>query len=402
MKKNFFTLKICRCCGNKKLKGIIDLGSQPLANNLKISPNQKEDFYPLKINYCPKCHNCQLSVCVNPKKLFNEYFYLSSVSKTLRVHFINAAKKYIKFLNLKKSSLIIDIGSNDGIGLIPFKNLGFKNLIGVEPAKNLAKLSNKKKIKTFNNYLNNKIVIKIKRKADLVLASNVFAHSHNLKAMAKNMLNLLSREGTLIIEVQYLLDMIKSNTFDNIYHEHFNYWSLTSLNFLFKSLNSSIYRVERINTHGGSIRIFVSKNKKTKTHKNVFELLKKEKKFGLYKVSTYKNFASKIYNSKKKFKKNLRKIFKKNGKIIFFGAPAKATTALNYYGVSNQANCIIEDNNLKQNKFLPGVNIPIYSKDKIKFKSNIVVVLAWNFFKEIKKNNKSISKRFISIKDLQK
>ena len=220
--------------------------------------------------------------------------------------------------------------------------------------------------------------------------------------MAKNMLNLLNREGTLIIEVQYLLDMIKSNTFDNIYHEHFNYWSLTSLNFLFKSLNSSIYRVERINTHGGSIRIFVTKDKRIKTHKNVFELLKKEKKFGLYKVSTYKNFASKIYNSKKKFKKNLRKIFKENGKIIFFGAPAKATTALNYYGVSNKAKYIIEDNNLKQNKFLPGVNIPIYSKDKIKFKSNIIVVLAWNFFKEIKKNNKSISKRFISIKDLQK
>ena len=132
----------------------------------------------------------------------------------------------------------------------------------------------------------------------------MFAHSHNLKSMAKNMLNLLSQEGTLIIEVQYLLDMIKSNTFDNIYHEHFNYWSLTSFKFFFKSLDSSIYKAERINTHGGSIRIFVTKNKRKKTQKNVFELLKREKKFGLYKILTYKNFASKIYNSKK----NLLKI----------------------------------------------------------------------------------------------
>ncbi len=402
MKKNFFSLKICRCCGNRKIKKIIDLGNQPLANNLKSNPYKKDEFFPLKINYCPKCHNCQLSICVNPKKLFNRYLYLSSVSKTLKTHFTNAAKKYIKYFNLKKTSLIIDIGSNDGIGLIPFKDMGYKNVIGIEPAKNLAKLSNSKGIKTLNDYLDEKVIFKIRRKADLVLASNVFAHSHDLKDMAKNMLNLLKQDGTVIIEVQYILDMIKSNTFDNIYHEHFNYWSLTSINFLFNSLNSFIYRVERIDTHGGSIRIFITKNKKKKIQRNVFKLLNTEKKFGLYKISTYKNFASQIQNSKKKFKKKFGKIFRKNGKIIFFGAPAKATTMLNYYGVSNQAQCIIEDNILKINKFLPGVNIPIYSKDKIKSKSNLVVVLAWNFFEEIKKNNKSIFKRFINIKELEK
>ena len=401
MKKNFFYLKVCRCCGSNKLNKVIDLGEQPLANNLKEKLNQKDNYYPLEVNYCSDCHNCQLSICVNPKKLFNKYLYLSSVSKTFKDHFNYAAKRYIKFFDLNKTSLIIDIGSNDGVGLLPFKNLGFENIIGIEPAQNLAKLSNRKGIKTFNDYLNKRIVSKIKTKADLVLASNVFAHSNSLKAMAENMLNLLSKNGTLIIEVQYLLDMIKSNTFDNIYHEHFNYWSLISLNFFFKSLKAIVYKVESISTHGGSIRIYVSKNKKVKIQKNVFSFLSKEKRFGLDKILTYKKFASQIYESKKNFIKNFNKIYKKKGKLILFGAPAKATTVLNYYGISKQVKFIVEDNHLKQNKFLPGVNIPIYSKDKIKIKSDLIIVLAWNFFKEIKKNNSDLSLNFINIKELE-
>ena len=276
MTNNFYYLKKCRCCGSKKLKKIVDLGKQPLANNLKSSKYKKDELYPLVINYCRKCNNCQLSICVKPTKLFKNYLYLSSVSKTLRSHFNNAAKKYVKLFGLDKNSLIIDVGSNDGVGLLPFKIKGFNNLIGIEPAYNLSKITNKKGIKTINTFLNKSTITKIKKKSDLVLASNVFAHNHNLREMAINMLKLLKTNGTLVIEVQHLLKTIQDVTFDNIYHEHYNYWSLISLKNFFGGLDAVIYKAEKIKTHGGSIRVYVSKNKKKIFKKACVILLKKK------------------------------------------------------------------------------------------------------------------------------
>ena len=194
----------CRSCGNTKLKRVVSLGYQPLANNLLKKKDEKCELYPLEVNYCPQCHNCQLSVAIDPKKMFSNYLYTSSTSKSFREHFINAAKKYTKDFKLnKKKSYIIDVGSNDGVALKPFRDLGFKNILGIEPAKNLAKLANKNKIKTFNGFLEEKNLKKIKKNADLILASNVFAHSDKLKEMARCMLSLLNNKGTLIIEDQY-------------------------------------------------------------------------------------------------------------------------------------------------------------------------------------------------------
>ena len=255
----------CRSCGNLNLKRVVSLGYQPLANNLLNKKEEKCELYPLEVNYCEKCHNCQLSVSVDPKKMFSNYLYTSSTSRVFREHFIQAAKKYSKELNLnKKKSYIIDIGSNDGVALKPFLDLGFKKVLGIEPAKNLAKLANKNKIKTFNGFLEKKNVKKIKKNADLILASNVFAHSDKLKEMAECMLILLSKKGTIVIEVQYLMDTLKDLTFDNIYHEHYNYWSLTSLINFFNKLDAKIFKSERINTHGGSIRVYIKKDKKVK------------------------------------------------------------------------------------------------------------------------------------------
>ena len=392
----------CRSCGNNKLKRVVSLGYQPLANNLIKSKNDKSELYPLEMNYCEICHNCQLSVSVDPKKMFSNYLYTSSTSKIFRDHFIKAAKSYIKDFKLSpKKSYIIDIGSNDGVALKPFKDLNFKNILGVEPAKNLAKVANKNKIKTFNGFLNKKNIKKIKKGANLILASNVFAHSDNLKEMAECMFKLLDKKGTIIIEVQYLLNTLKDLTFDNIYHEHYNYWSLTSLNNFFNRLNAKIYRSEKIDTHGGSIRIYVSKDKSKKVEKSVTKLIADENKFGIKKFDTYKNFGEKVYKIRDNILKNFNKLKKSHKKIIGYGAPAKATTALNFYGISDQIDFIVEDNSLKHNKFIPGVKIPIKSKKKVKNNNNTMVVLAWNFYKDIKKNNANLSKNFINIKELE-
>ena len=279
--------------------------------------------------------------------------------------------------------------------------MGFKKILGVEPAKNLAKLANKNKIKTFNGFLEKNNLSKIKKNADLILASNVFAHSDKLKEMAECIFKLLSRNGTIIIEVQYLLNTLKDLTFDNIYHEHYNYWSLTSLTNFFNKHGASIYRVERINTHGGSIRSYIKKGKRIKIENSIKELIKEEEKFGIKKYQTYQEFAKKVYKIRNNIRKNILNLKSKNNKIIGYGSPAKATTALNFFGISNEIECIVEDNNLKHGKYLPGMKIPILSKDKIKEKPDCALVLAWNFFDEIKKNNRDLADKFVSIKDLE-
>ena len=392
----------CRSCDNTNLKRVVSLGYQPLANNLINKIDEKFDLYPLEVNYCNKCHNCQLSVAVDPKKMFSNYLYTSSTSKVFRDHFAEAAKKYYKELRLnKKKSYIIDIGSNDGIALKSFIDLGFKNVLGIEPAKNLAKLANKNKIKTFNGFLEKKNIKKIKKNADLILASNVFAHSDKLKEMAECMLSLLSKKGTIVIEVQYLMNMLKDLTFDNIYHEHYNYWSLTSLVYFFKQFNAKIIKSEKVDTHGGSIRIYIKKDNAAKIESSVKIMLKEEENFGIKNYNTYKKFGEKVYKIRENILTNIKKLKNDKKKIIGFGAPAKATTALNFFGISKEIDFIVEDNNLKHNKFVPGVKIPIKNKSEIKNKKNVILVLAWNFYKDIKKNNSDLSDNFINIKELE-
>ena len=392
----------CRCCGSKNLKRVLSLGYQPLANNLLKNKKSKCEFYPLEMNLCKECYNCQLSVAINPKKMFSNYLYLSSTSKLFREHFEKAAKKYINEFKLSpKKSYIIDVGSNDGIALKPFKNLKFQKLLGIEPAKNLAKIANKEKIKTYNGFLDKNSLKKIKKNADLILASNVFAHSDDLKTMAECMFKLLKKQGTIIIEIQYLLNTLKDLTFDNIYHEHYNYWSITSLLTFFNKLGGKIFRVEKINTHGGSLRIYVKKNNKIKIEKSVKELLKEEENFGIKDFKTYEKFSKEIYKIKENVIKNISRI-KENNNIAGYGAPAKATTALNFFGISHEIDFIVEDNKLKHGKYLPGVNISIVGKDKISKKVDCILVLAWNFFDDIKKNNKSLCRKFVNIKDLEK
>ena len=392
----------CRSCGNLKLKRVVSLGYQPLANNLLKKKDEKCELYPLEVNYCDQCHNCQLSIVVNPKKMFSNYLYTSSTTKTSRNHFVKAANKYIKDFKLTvKKSYIIDIGSNDGIALKPFKDLKFKKILGIEPAKNLAKLANKNKIKTFNGFLERKNLNKIKKNADLILASNVFAHSDKLKEMAECMLKLLSKNGTIVIEVQYLLNTLRDLTFDNIYHEHYNYWSLTSLINFFNQFNAKIFRAEKIDTHGGSLRIYIKKNKKIKIENNVKKLINEEEIFGIKDFKTYQEFGEKVYQIKKNIIKNIDKLKNKSKIIIGYGAPAKATTALNFFGISKEIDFIVEDNKLKHNKFIPGVKIAIKSKSSIKSKNHTLLILAWNFFNEIKKNNSDISNNFVNIKDLE-
>lgn len=396
----------CRVSNSNNLKPVISLGLSPLANNLLDSVDEKTELFPLEMMYCPVSHNCQLSYTVPADKMFKNYLYLSSTTKTFRDHFIKAAEKYISYFNLNSSSLVVDIGSNDGISLKPLKDKGIR-VLGVEPAVNVAELANKEGIETICNYFNSEVVYEIvnrQGKADLVTASNVFAHSDYLEEIANAAFRCLKIDGSFVVEVQYLLNTIKDLTFDNIYHEHVNYWSVLSINNFFNRLGYSVYDVEHINTHGGSIRVYVDRGVKDKSE-NVQSFINNELAFGLDKYQTYLEFRDRVYQAKENINKNIQQFKDQGLKIVGFGSPAKATTSLNFFGITNEEiDYIIEDNPLKHNKVVPGVNIPIYSRDKINEQQpDIIIVLAWNFFEDIKKNNQELIDkgiRFINIKDL--
>ena len=307
----------CRASNSPNLKPVISLGLSPLANNLLNSLEDKDKLYPLELMYCPDSHNCQLSYVVPAEEMFNHYLYVSSTSKSFRQHFKDAADKYIKEFFLNSESLVVDIGSNDGIALKPLQEKGIK-VIGIEPATNISKIANDNNIPTLNEYFSDKTLIKQNGKVDLVTASNVFAHADDLEGIAKNVFRLLKQEGTFIIEVQYLLDTLQDLTFDNIYHEHVNYWSVTSLNNFFNRLGYKVNKVEHVDTHGGSIRVYI-KNKSYIPHTSVKEFLEKEEKFGLTKYETYLDFAKKIEQIKNNVNNNIKKLKDKGLTLAGYG-----------------------------------------------------------------------------------
>ena len=392
----------CRGCNSTNLKSVISLGLSPLANNLLNSLEEKDELYPLEMVYCPNCHNCQLSYTVPAEKMFSHYLYVSSTAKSFRDHFEQVAEKYIKEFSLNSDSLVIDIGSNDGIALKPLKDRDIR-VLGVEPAKNIAEIAISNGIPTINNYFNAESIKNILDKADLITASNVFAHADGLDEIANAAFSILKPNGRFIIEVQYLLDTIKDLTFDNIYHEHVNYWSVISLRNFFNRLGYVVSKVEHINTHGGSIRVQIG-HPETEIDSSINEFISNELEFGLTEYDTYLEFAKKVEQAKTNVNANIKKYKDQGLTLVGYGSPAKATTSLNYYGVKD-IDYIIEDNTLKHNKILPGVKIPIYSKDKLNEKlPDIIIVMAWNFVEEIKKNNQDLidkGVKFISIKELQ-
>tara|TARA_B100001287_G_scaffold276724_1_gene288948 strand:- start:1435 stop:3978 length:2544 start_codon:yes stop_codon:yes gene_type:complete len=393
----------CRVCGGG-LNHFLSLGLSPLANNLNNQKKANNEMYPLDLNFCKQCFNSQLSVVVPPEKMFDTYLYLSSTSELFRSHFINFAHKLKNDLNLNRDSILVDLGSNDGIFIKPIQELGITS-IGVEPAKNVAKIANSNGLKTFTEYFTNKTVNKITKqygKVDVVTAFNVFAHSDGLRDILENVKKLLKEDGEFIFEIQYFLRTIKDLTFDNIYHEHVNYWCLLSILNFFKDSDMKVYKVEEVNTHGGSLRVYATMNKNKRAHKSLREYIEIEKKNKLDKIETYYKFASDVEKIKLTSLKKIEGIISNNEKIIGYGAPAKATTVLNYFGINNlHFDYTIDDNHLKQNKYIPGTNIQIKSIDDIEPEIyDNVVVLAWNFFNEIKRKNSKIFKnaKFLKLK----
>ena len=382
----------CRFC-NYKLKNVfVDLGKTPLANSYltKESDFKIEKEIPLNALICEKCFLIQVDEYEKPDEIFNNYAYFSSYSTSWLEHIKKFVNDTIEKFHISNNSQIIEIASNDGYLLKNFKE---KNIpvLGIEPASNVAEIAKKSGIPTIANFFGTEAVEKIVnsgKKADMLIAFNVLPHVPDLKDFVLGMKNILNENGIIIIQFSaYLLDVIKKCEFDMVYHEHFSYFSLFTLKKIFENFDLEIFDVKEIFVHGGSLRLFLksSKNKEINIDKNVEKLLKKEKDYGLQKISTYLNFQNNVEKSKKNIQEFFIEAREQKKKIVCYGAAAKGNTVLNYCNISKKdIDYVVDISPHKQGKFMPGTHIPIYSPEKIKeTKPDYIIILAWNLKDEI-------------------
>ena len=388
--------KQCRLCSYDQFNLVLDLGKQPPSNAF-LSKNQlkkPEKRFPLRLYVCKKCRHLQIRDVVDKKYLFSHYLYLTSANKPIIDHFQKYADSvYRKFLKSKKDPFVVEIGSNDGTLLTKFSKYGI-NVMGIEPAKNLARISRKAKIKTKNTFFSFSLAKKIsnKQKADLVIANNVLGHIDDLNNFIKGISILLNDDGVFVFEVPYGLEMIKNLEFDTIYHEHVSYFLIQPLSKWLNKNELEIFNIERQKVHGGTIRVFVSKKNIFKISKSVKNLKKQEKDYGLNKLQTFMQFSKRIVNLKLSLKKKIEKFKQENNLIFGYGAPAKGNVLLNYCDIDNKLlDFIIDTTILKQGKFTPGTKIKIISEKKSRaMKPDYYLVLPWHFKKEILSREKKI------------
>jgi 2-polyprenyl-3-methyl-5-hydroxy-6-metoxy-1,4-benzoquinol methylase len=377
----------------------VDLGHTPLSNSyLKKNMIKNEKKFPLHALICTKCMLVQLEEFENPKKIFSEYVYFSSYSKTWLKHAEEYVNKMTKKLNLNSDHLVIEIASNDGYLLQYFKKYKIP-VLGIEPAKNIAKIAQKKKIPTITKFFGTKLakeMVKSGKQPDLLLGNNVLAHVPKLNDFVEGLKILLKHEGIITLEFPHILQLINKNQFDTIYHEHFSYFSLITLKKLFEMHKLKIFDVEELNTHGGSLRIFVKHkdNNFEKERKSVKKILEKEKMFGLKKISTYTNFSKEVNSIRKELLNFLHKAKKDKKTVVGYGAPAKGNTLLNFCEINFELiDYTVDISPHKQKMYLPGSHILIKNPNEIfKTKPDYVLILPWNLKKEIMVQMKDIHK----------
>jgi len=373
-------------------KNFLNLGKQPIANSFLSSISKKsirmEHFYNLAVSFDTKSFLVSISEPVNPKIQYTDkYAHRASESQTMRDAFKDVASKLQKRFKPKK---IMEIGSNDGVFL---KNFPKKKVIAVEPCKNLAELT-KNIFKTYPNFWNKKLsrrILKNNSKVDLIFSANTISHIPNLKETFEAIFNILADNGVLVIEDPSLSSLIQINSYDQFYDEHVYVFSTLAIENIVQKYNLKLFDVEKISNHGGSLRYYICKNKSSfnKTFR-LNKTIKQEKKLGLNKYNTFKKFAKNVEKSKKQLVFLLKKLKKKNKKIISYGATYKSTTVFNYCKLSTNYFYYVTDTTInKQGKFTPGMHIPIVSPEKGFNESVDYAFLgAWNFKKEIMRKEK--------------
>ena len=396
-KNNIHARTDCRLCGSTGLTEVLSFGETPLANAYLSQGDldKPELFAPLVLNACNACRLVQLRDVVDPWVLFSRYLYVSGTSPVFVAHFADYAKKVVQRFLLKQDSLVVDIGSNDGVLLSHFKKEGMQ-ILGIDPAENIAAEATKSGIPTIAKFFTPATALAVapeRGKASIITANNVFAHTDDVAGFVEAVKLLLAKDGAFIFEVQYLKDLIEQNLFDIVYHEHLCYYHLTPLRPFFERLGLRIFDVERVKTHGGSIRVYVGWNNGPHAISGrVEEMCLAET--DLNTTATYRAFAQRIAAAGEKLRE-LIKEFQSHGKrVVGYGAPAKATTLCYAFGIDgSMLEYIVDDSPLKQGLYMPGTHIPIKPSGTLHADMpGCCLILAWNFADSIVKNNQPFIK----------
>jgi 2-polyprenyl-3-methyl-5-hydroxy-6-metoxy-1,4-benzoquinol methylase len=348
-----------------------------------------EPFYPLHTYVCDNCFLVQLEEYVSPKEIFTEYAYFSSYSDAWLSHAQKYVDTIIKRLNLADNSLVVEIASNDGYLLQYFVRKGIP-VLGIEPAANVAKVAIEKGIPTLVDFFTlekSRALSEKGQNADLIIGNNVLAQVTDLNGFVEGMKVLLKPSGVITLEFPHLMRLIEGNQFDTIYHEHFSYFSLLTVEKLFAAHGLVIFDVEELPTHGGSLRIYARHTEDTSKPINhsITELRSKEINEGYSKLDKYFTFAEKVRQTKRSLLEFLIQLKNRKKSIAGYGAPGKGNTLLNYCGIrSDFLDYTVDRNPYKHGKFLPGTHIPIYPPSHLEeTKPDYVLILPWNIKDEI-------------------
>jgi SAM-dependent methyltransferase len=385
----------CRLCDSGNIEEVIDLGYSPLANaylseaQLRdvLSGKREEIFTPLRCFLCMDCGSVQLSHSVPGDVLFGDYIYASSTSPSFVRHFEELAAHCVELGLVKANDLVVDVGSNDGIGLAAFQKQGCR-VAGVEPSEKLADLALNRELLTFSGFLSSELanqIVAALGKAKLVTATNVFAHLSDLKGFVQSVKEMLDADGVFIFENSYLGDVVDKMLFDTIYMEHQFYHSIRPLYKFMRRMGLPIFRVERIPTHGGSIRVFCGNRAE---EPSVSEMLRSECALG--NPHTYRDFGDRIQC----YKHRLHSVLKPLGPIAAYGCPAKFTTFTHALELTDRFEYVVDDSPLKVGMFTPGSHLPIYERYKLDGTVS-AFVSAWNFFDQIYAENKARCRSWI-------
>ena len=388
----------CLFCGAQLRVTFVDLGMSPLCESYvsREHLDRMEPFYPLHAYICDKCLLVQLESFVSPEEIFSEYAYFSSYSESWVEHMRIYADEITRRLSLDNTSFVVEVGSNDGYLLQHFVGKGIP-VLGIEPAGNIADVATGRGIPTLNRFFGEKTAAELAaggRHADLIAGANVLAQVPDVNDFVRGLRLLLAPGGTVTIEFPHLMRLIEGNQFDTIYHEHFSYFSFLTAEMIFAAHGLTVYDVEELPTHGGSLRVYARRTEAPRpaVEGRVREMRDREEAAGLTRLEFYASFSGHVEETKRKVLEFLIDVKRRGKTIAGYGAPGKGNTLLNYCGIRTDfIDYTVDRNPYKQGKYLPGTHIPIQHPDRIReTRPDYLMILPWNFKDEIMRQNSFI------------
>ena len=379
----------CRACGGARGVLVLDLGLQPLANNL-LRPedlSKAEPRFPLRLFVCPDCWLLQIADLVPPVELFSEYLYFSSFSEAMLRHARAAAERYVREFALGPASFVVEIASNDGYLLKNFVRAGVPSL-GIEPAANIARVAEQNGVPTCVAFFGEKLAGELQssgRSVDLLLGNNVFAHAPDINDFTAGLRRVLKPQGRVVLEFPYALDFIERCEFDTIYHEHVFYFSLTALQPLFARHGLSIVHVERLPIHGGSLRLFAGPAGVHPVQPSVAERLEDERRQGVATTAFYQDFARRAEAIKQALVELVDKLQREGKSVAAYGAAAKGSTLSNFCGLGrDRIDFVADRSTYKHGRLMPGTHLPIVPAEQLAARRpDYTLLFTWNFAEEI-------------------